>query len=174
MLKSSVRLLACVGLTATCDRSVESTGTDITRVPHAVQQSGDSALAPIADTYLRQGNPNQNQGTEPNLRLQASGKNRALVRWDPQAIADAIGGDSLVAARLELTITHNADNWGATGRTIDLHRLTQAWTETGATWNCAHDTNTANPVADCSGATAWAMEGPDPRPHAATPTATRV
>ncbi|MGH2611094.1 MAG: DNRLRE domain-containing protein, partial [Tepidiformaceae bacterium] len=144
------------------------------RVPQAVQQSRDATLAPLADTYLRQGNPNQNQGTELILRLQASGKNRALLRWDPQAIAGALGGDSLVAARLELTITHNADNWGATGRTIDLHRLTQAWTETGATWNCADDTDPSNPVADCAGSTAWAMDGPDPRPYDPMPTATRV
>ncbi|MGH9258724.1 MAG: DNRLRE domain-containing protein, partial [Acidimicrobiales bacterium] len=79
-----------------------------------------------------------------------------------------------MAARLELTIAANADNWGSTGRTVDLHRLTQAWTETGATWNCADDTNPGNPVADCSGATAWAMDGPDPRPYVATPTATRL
>ncbi|MGH9259380.1 MAG: DNRLRE domain-containing protein, partial [Acidimicrobiales bacterium] len=143
-------------------------------MPQAAQQQRDSALAPAADTYIRQGNPNQNQGTELILRLTASGKQRALLRWDAQAIAGAVGGDSLVAARLELTTAANADNWGTTGRTIDLHRLTKAWTETGATWNCADDTNPTNPVADCTGATAWAMDGPDPRPYDATPTATRL
>ena len=117
----------------------------------------DSALAPIADTYLRQGNPNQNQGTELILRLQASGKNRALLRWDPEAIAGAIGGDSLVAARLEVTITHNADNWGA-GCTIDLHRLTQAWTETGATTD-AFD----NPRRAVQGYAAIMMVGATPK-----------
>jgi len=148
--------------TSGCDREVPLAAEP--RTPQAAPQSRDSALAPTADTYIRQGNPNQNQGTEPILRLTASGKNRALLRWDPQAIAGAIGGDSLVAARLELTIAANADNWGTSGRTIDLHRLTQAWTETGATWNCADDMNPGNSVADCSGATAWAMDGPDPRP----------
>ncbi|MGH2608343.1 MAG: S8 family serine peptidase, partial [Tepidiformaceae bacterium] len=155
-----------------CEREVPLAAES--RVPQAAQQRRDSALAPIADTYIRQGNPNQNQGTELILRLTASGKNRALVHWNPQAIAEVVGTDSLVAARLELTIAANADNWGTTGRTIDLHRLTQAWTEGGATWNCADDTNPTNPVADCSGATAWAMDGPDPRPYAATPTATRM
>jgi hypothetical protein len=166
-------LLTALALgTSGCDRDVPLAAEP--RPPQAAQQSRDSALAPTADTYIRQGNPNQNQGTEPILRLQASGKNRALVRWDPQGITGAIGGDSLVAARLELTITHNADNWSTAGRTVDLHRLTQAWTETGATWNCADDTNPANSAADCAGATAWAMDGPDPRPYVATPTATRL
>jgi len=158
--------------TSGCDRDVPL-GAEPS-VPQSVQQSRDSALAPNADTYLRQGSPNQNQGTELILRLQASGKNRALLRWDPQAIGGAIGGDSLVAARLELTIAANADNWSTAGRTVDLHRLTQAWTETGATWKCADDTNPANSAADCAGATAWAMDGPDPRPWATPPTATRV
>lgn len=39
----------------------------------------DSALLAGADTYLRQGNPSQNQGAESVLKLQASGKNRALL-----------------------------------------------------------------------------------------------
>jgi len=158
--------------TSGCDREVPLAAGP--PPPQAVQQSRDSALAPNADTYIRQGNPNQNQGAELILRLQASGKNRALVRWDPQAIGGAISGDSLVAARLELTIATNADNWGTTGRAVDLHRLTQTWAETGATWNCADDTNPANSAADCAGATAWAMDGPDPRPWATTPTATRL
>ncbi|MGH7674276.1 MAG: DNRLRE domain-containing protein [Gemmatimonadales bacterium] len=166
-------LLTALALgTSGCDRQYPLAAE--ARSPQAAQQARDSALAPIADTYIRQGNPNQNQGTEPILRLTASGKHRALVRWDRAAIAGVVGADSLVAARLELVITHNADNWGAAGRTIDLHRLTQAWTETGATWNCADDTNPGNSAADCSGATAWAMDGPDPRPYATTPTASRL
>ncbi|HLB37462.1 MAG TPA: S8 family serine peptidase, partial [Gemmatimonadales bacterium] len=144
--------------------------------PQLAAQQGeprDSAL-PAADTYLRQGNPNQNQGTESVLKLQASGKNRGLLWWDPVTIRGAVGADSLVSARLELTIALNADNWGLTGRTIDLHRLTQAWRELGATWNCAVDTDPTNPVADCSGETAWAMDGPNPRPWVTVPTATQL
>lgn len=129
-------------------------------------------LTPIADTYLRSGSPNQNQGTELFLRLQSSGHNRALIQFDSQALVNAVGSGTLQSARLELAITLNADNWGTSGRTIDLHRMTQAWTELGATWNCAIDANPANQSADCSGATAWTMGSAGPNPWVATPTAT--
>ncbi len=124
------------------------------------------------DTYIRSGSPNQNQGSEALLRLQSSGHNRALIRFEPQAISAAVGTGTLQSARLELTITLNANNWGTSGRTIDLHRLTRAWTELGATWNCAVDTNPGDSSADCSGPTSWEMGNAGPSPWAPAPTAT--
>ncbi len=109
-----------------------------------------TSVGAVADTYLRLGSPNQNQGTESLLRLRQSGKNRALLRFDVAAIATAIGEGTLQSAHLVLTISHNGSNWGAAGRTIDLHRLTAAWTEGGATWNCADDTNPTNQQPNCS------------------------
>jgi len=113
------------------------------------------------------------QGTEPILRLRASGNNRALLRLDSAAVATAVGSGTVTSARLEPTIVLNADNWGATGRTIDLHRLTQAWTEAGATWNCGDDLDPGNQKPDCP-LTAWEMGGAGPHPWIATPTATRL
>jgi hypothetical protein len=118
-------------------------------------------LPAAADTYVRQGAPNQNQGGESTLRIRQSGKNRALVRFDAGAVTAAVGGRDLVTAHLEVDVAANGENWGG-GRTVDLHRLTQAWTEDGATWNSA------------DGATAWAMDGAAPRPWDAAPTATLV
>ena len=163
--------LTALTMAAGCDPALPVAAPQLT-VQHS--EPRDSTLLAGADTYLRQGNPSQNQGTESVRKLQASGKNRALLWWDPQAIVGAVGGDWLAGARLELTVALNADNWGSSGRTIDLYRLTQAWTELGATWNRANDTNTTNPVADCSGETAWDMDGPNPRPWVTTPTATQL
>lgn len=109
------------------------------------------AIPASGDTYLKSGSPNQNQGSEGVLRVQSSGHNRALVKFDPSAIAAAVGSGSLVSARLELSIASNPGNWGAEGRTVDAHRLTVAWTEPGATWNCPFDTNPANGSPDCAG-----------------------
>ena len=50
------------------------------------------ALAPAADTYLRSGGANQNQGSDTALRIQASGKNRALLHFDQAANR---GGEAL-------------------------------------------------------------------------------
>ena len=139
-----------------------------------VGQPRDTALAPIADTYLRQGSPNQNQGAELILRLQSSGKNRALLRWDQQGLAEAVAGGAVLSARLELTIADLGDNWSTAGRTIELHRMTQAWTELGATWSCAVDSVPGNSKPECVGATAWDMDDSAAYPWIATPTATAV
>lgn len=127
--------------------------------PHTV------TLPAVADTYLRRGAANRNQGGEPILRLKQGGDNRALVRVDPAALASALNGATLVSAALQLHVEENGRNWGSAGRTVDAHRLTAAWSETGATWNCANDSNPTNSKADC--AAPWAGGS-----FAAAPTAT--
>jgi PKD repeat protein len=104
----------------------------------------------VADSYLRQGAPNQNQGNEPTLRIQGSGHNRALVRFDEQAIEAVAAGATLHAATLELEIADNGDNWGASGRTVEAHRLTSDWSEGAVTWNCSEDADPGNQAPDCA------------------------
>ena len=119
----------------------------------------------VGDTNLRQGSPNQNQGSEAILRVRSSGHNRALVRFDEAAIeAAAAGGATLRSATLELTLADNGDNWGSTGRTVDVHRLTADWSEPGATWNCAVDSDPGNQQPDCS--SQWAGGAFEPTPTA--------
>ena len=108
----------------------------------------------VGDTYLRKGSSNQNQGVEPILRVQQSGTNRSLVQFDSQSLASTLSGATLVSASLELHVESNGRNWGTQGRTVDVHRLTAPWTETGATWSCPADSNTTNQQADCT--TQWA------------------
>jgi subtilisin family serine protease len=152
----------------------QPTGVRAARAQADMAQARDTTLAPAADTYIRQVSPNQNQGAELILRLQSSGKNRALLRWDQQALIQAVAGGTVSAARLELTIADLGDNWSTTGRTIELHRMTQAWTELGATWNCAVDSAPGNSRADCTGATAWEMDPGGANPWVAAPTATAM
>ena len=106
-------------------------------------------LPATADSYLKQGSPNQNQSGDSLLRLQSSGRNRVLIAVDPSAIASTVGGGRLVTAALELHVATNANNWGASGGTIDIHRVTAAWTEAGTTWNCPVDAIPGNSSADC-------------------------
>jgi hypothetical protein len=107
-------------------------------------------LAASADSYLKSGSPNQNEGTADFLRIQSTGNNRSLVQFDPVAIVSGLAGASLVSARLELFIDVNSGNWGPDGRMVDAHRLINGWTESGATWNCPEDTNPSNGNADCA------------------------
>lgn len=128
----------------------------------------DTALVALADTYVLSEFPNVNRGADTSLWLSDPGK-RPLVRFDQAQMAAAVGTGTLAAARLELTITDALPGgWGA-GRPVDVHRLTQAWTELGATWHCADDLDPGNTVPDCPEA-AWEMGAAGPNPFIATPT----
>jgi hypothetical protein len=146
------------------------------------------SLFPAADTYVRGGNANHNQGGDPFMQIQSSGNNRALVRFDQSALASIVSNGTVLSATLRLTITDNGNNWGASGRTVDVHRLLLDWAEgngtqadrgtnSGATWNCAADSNIQNQVANCSGNTAWEMGQPNNapvHPWLQAPTATQT
>lgn len=124
---------------------------------------GGPIVSPVtAGTYLRQGNPNQNQGAETILSLRASGRHRALLYVDLPTVTGPVA-----SARIEFDIALNAENWGTAGRTVDAHRMLIAWTEGGATWNCPNDTNTSNSSANCPGA-GWEMFSLNPPPYLAS------
>jgi len=144
--------LACLGL--------------LLDVPLAEAQT--AALRATQDTYIRRLFPNQNQGDEAVLKVRAVARNRPLVQFDQALITGAVGSGTLVSAKLRLTIVFNGNNWGPAGREVAVHRLTQAWTEFGATWNCPDDTNVANHRPDC---TQWDMGEGAPDPFVPTPTA---
>jgi hypothetical protein len=159
------------------DADGEENGVIVDPSAPAVLATSTETLDASADTYLRSGSPNVNEGASPFLQLRASGDNRALIGFDQTALQSLIGDGELVSAHLELDITENGDNWGADGRTIDAHRLTVGWAEgngfvldghppnrgtgAGATWNCAVDADIANQRPDCSGATEWEMGKPN-------------
>ncbi len=147
-------------------------------------------LEPEADTYIRGGSDNTNEGSSTFLQLQSSGNNRSLLRFRQVELDSALGGGTLVSATLKLTITGNGDNWGSSGRTVDVHRMTANWAEgngrvngyspsdrgtgNGATWNCALDTDIANSAKDCTGSTEWIMSGSGTRPWNGTATSSQL
>jgi hypothetical protein len=133
----------------------------------ATARGETTTLTAVADSYLKSGSANQNQGGESTLRIQASGNNRVLVRADPAAVDAAIGSGSLVSATLELFIQNNGNNWGSTGRTVGAHRVLAVWEELGATWNCPIDANLGNSQPDC--AAQWSGGS-----FAGAPTSTRL
>lgn len=108
-------------------------------------------LPASADTYLREGGPNANEGTESILRVR-TGPNRVLVRFSQAQIAAAATGQVLLGAELRL-FAAEGNSWGG-GRAVNVHRLSTDWSELGATWNCPIDSNPANGQADC--AAQWA------------------
>jgi hypothetical protein len=116
-------------------------------------------LTAVADTFLRQGAPDTNDGANDSLRIQSSGKNRSLVRFDLSGVVTS----RLLRATLVLTIAQLTDNWGSSGRPVSAHRVLEPWSEgngwtiggntrgagPGATWSCAHDLEIANQTPEC-------------------------
>jgi hypothetical protein len=101
-----------------------------------------------ADTYMSEAAAKQNFGQKNFLRLQGKPRNRALVRFDPAELSGILGGATIVSAGLEMTLaSENGEEEGPAGATIDAHRLTADWTETGATWSCATPAGTGSTCA---------------------------
>ncbi len=151
-------------------------------------QPATIAFNASGDTYVRSGQQNENEGGSNRMRVQASGDNRSLVRFDQGAIQGAVGNKQVLSAKLRLNITDNGNNWGATGRTVDVHRLLVNWIEgngtensrgtgSGATWNCAIDSFIQNQAKNCSGSSEWEMgqpNNPAVHPWVASPSATQT
>ena len=90
-------------------------------------------LAPTADTFLYEGLPGTNYGTDVQLWTDpwSSGNaRRSLMRFDLSGIPL---GTSVTTAELHLL---EADTQGTT-RTVAAHRVTQNWAEGTATWTNA-------------------------------------
>jgi hypothetical protein len=106
-------------------------------------------LQASSDTTLKEGSPNRSFGSEPTLILKEGGS-RVLIQFNPAAITAAVGGGSLASAQLQVYVDANSGNWGSTGRTVDIYQLATAWTEAGATWNCADDPSPGHTGAGCT------------------------
>lgn len=88
----------------------------------------------VTDANVRQGSPTTNFGNAATLGV-SSGVNvnqRAYLRFDLAACSPAIPASATVRlATLRLYVTAMS----AACRTIDVFRVTAAWTEAGLTWN---------------------------------------
>lgn len=147
-----------------------------------------AAFDASSDTYVQGGSANRNNGGAQLMQVRSNGNNRALVRFDQAAMQAAVGNATVLGATLELTITANGNNWGASGRTVDVHRLLVDWAEgngtdsdrgsgLGATWNCAIDAQIENQAKNCTGGAEWEMGqpgNPAVHPWQQAPTATQM
>lgn len=146
------------------------------------------SMSPTGDTYVRSGQASHNQGGSQFMQVQSSGSNRGLVKFNQSTIQSTVGSGTVLSAKLRVKITDNANNWGASGRTVDVHRLLSDWVEgngtesdrgtgSGATWGCAIDTIIENQAKNCSGITEWEMgqpNNPSVHPWAQTASATQT
>lgn len=108
---------------------------------------GTQFVVANADSYVYQGSPNTNYGTDTSLYVLSSpnANVRTLVRF---ALPVKPAGCSMTAI-LALYSTNSTS-----GRTIQAYRAATAWTETGVTWN-NQPAATGTPATLASGTTGW-------------------
>ncbi len=84
----------------------------------------------VADTWLDQGNPGANYGTDPELLVETNGvtDRRALLKWDLSLVPAGAVIDTAFVNLWPLSA-------GATS--LEVHRVSGAWSENTATWTNA-------------------------------------
>ena len=88
-------------------------------------------LTPVADAYVRSDNLNKNFGTNSELRLRlGNASNPITMRSYLKFTLSGLSG-TVTAAKLRLWVTDGSTNRGST------YSTSNAWTETGITWNNA-------------------------------------
>ena len=108
-----------------------------------VKQGSFSA---VADAWVGSGSAqreNSNSGSF--SALKADNTTHTLLRFSESAVASWLGSGVLQSARLEFVVTAAPQGSFST----PVHKMTQTWTELGATWNCPDDLNLSNTVPDC-------------------------
>jgi len=167
-------VLTVVALCMSCDQGVvDPAGRPDGVTPSLSVQSGGGdpsfGLPAAADTYILSDTDggdegtvfqavNQGHGSEETLWLSSSPRVRTLVRYD----LGPLSGLTVESAKLEFTITsaaqvHGGGDWK--DQSVDAHRLNEAWTEAGATWNCADDASPNEDEEVCSRRNRWKMTG---------------
>ena len=103
------------------------------------------------DSFIREGIQNNNEGSNPVLKIMGTGptNNRVLISFNHEDILEVTKDKHLVSATLKLFVQGNNQNWGD-GQLIDIHSLQTDWKEgnmqdeksgifhntEGVTWNC--------------------------------------
>ena len=104
------------------------------------------SLPAVADTWIDEGAPTQNFGTDASddVSSQFRRKQRMLVEFDLTSVPSCA-----VVTAASLRLRAETSNQTVSVRTHSVHPLTSAWTETGATWSTR------------DGSTRWSSAGGD-------------
>lgn len=99
-------------------------------LPPEPPTSGPLTLNPVADTYIRESSSNNFGTTHLRIgRINGNGKNfRSILNFDLSSVPE---GALINSATLRLFATGQS---GSAAYSINAHRITQDWTESGASW----------------------------------------
>ena len=139
------------------------------------QQALQAELTSSSDTYVSKERKNKNFGSK--AQLVVNSRSQALVQFEQADVLSAIGEGTLIKATLELTrrdssalpsqqlaqeddeddedddeecLTHGPTQAPLKTAQLGLHRMTQSWTESGATFHCDNDSQPQNNKKNCT------------------------
>jgi len=112
-----------------------------TRLQSGITSTLVLGAAATLDTHINNGNPNENKGNDSELRIgkEAGSAKRILMRFDLSSVPL---GSIITGANLQINRTSSSK-----AQAYKFHRLTESWTESGATWNSRNGTNNWSPSA---------------------------
>ena len=155
-----VLLLAALTCTATIGpahaASLAISSADLTATTRTYGAPVTCTLTAVADSYVDGLLATTNFGSSVvlNVNPSAVSTQRSVVRFDLTSCSPTIPADAIVqAAELRLTLASLV----LATRTIDLRRVTSAWTEAAVTWNS--QPSVAGPVSASAGVTAGQAAG---------------
>ena len=141
-----------------------STSTSVLGLAFVQSTPSLPGVALTKDSFLLSNRKNFNEGANHYLVIEKQGNKRTVVGFDlSQMTAD------VTQATLNLTIAESPTAWGTDGGWLDVHRITESFTEgigfvygqprgiqdrgegAGVTWNCSTDTDISNRKANCDG-----------------------
>lgn len=125
-------------------------GSSVSANPNVACPQTVTVGSPIADATVKSGAEKQNFGSTTTLAVSAT--DSSLVRFDRSQVRSALGQRAIRAARVELTLASGSDLAAA-----QLRPMMRAWTEGGATWRCANDTDSSASSESCKAFDEWSF-----------------
>jgi len=146
---SATLLVAILPLRLGFAANLAATSKALTPLRTCTVTATPSTTSVVTDTSVRQGTPTGNFGTitSMNVASGSSANRRVHVRFDLAGCAPSIPATATIRAA---TLRLYASALPAVCRTVDVFRVTAAWTETGITWNTQPFGTTVNNPATAS------------------------
>jgi hypothetical protein len=110
----------------------------ITLICSFTTQASTVFIEPSADTVLLSSDTATNQGSTTTLSLNPqTDTERSLIKFDLSNLT--LNPSDLQSATLEVSINYKSTDWSNRGNAteLSLHRVTEEWEESGATWDCS-------------------------------------
>jgi len=114
--------------TTTPTDSSTVTATPWPEVTELILQQGFDGYTGTEDTYISSWFPTANYGISDTLRVRSDGVEEGLIRFELPALP---AGAQLLDAQLDLYSSYRSN---ANTLNVDVHEVTTAWDEMGATW----------------------------------------